>query len=91
MLTHFGKGPRGHGARGGISADSIGTLQAVRGYWEALRRAGGIPRLAPDMRLQCPFLSPSGLAAIRLQRQGQGSPAHKDAAPIERPLTTEAA
>lgn len=41
MLTYFGKAPRG-----GLSADGIGTLQAVRGYWEALRQAGSIPNRA---------------------------------------------
>jgi hypothetical protein len=40
MLTYFGKGPRG----GDISAQGLGSLQAVRGYWQALRVAGSIPR-----------------------------------------------
>ena len=41
MIVFFGKT-----SGGGISAQSTGPLQGVRGYWEALRRDGGIPRRA---------------------------------------------
>jgi hypothetical protein len=40
MLTFFGRGPE----RSGSSADTIKTLQTVRGYWDALRVGGAIPR-----------------------------------------------
>jgi hypothetical protein len=40
MLTFFGKGPE----RSGTSAQTIKTLQTVRGYWDALRQGGAIPR-----------------------------------------------
>ena len=47
MLTFFGKGPNGKGGdRGGSSADTLAVLQHVRGYWEALRVAGGLPARA---------------------------------------------
>ena len=47
MLTFFGKGPNGKGGdRGGSSADTLAVLQQVRGYWEALRVAGGLPARA---------------------------------------------
>lgn len=38
MLVFFGKT-----SGGGLSAQSVGPLQSVRGYWEALRHDGGIP------------------------------------------------
>ena len=38
MLTYFGKG------RGGVAAPEFAAIQAVRGYWEALRVGGGLPR-----------------------------------------------
>ena len=44
MLTFFGKGPHGKGGdRSRSSADMLAVLQVVRGYWEALRVAGGLP------------------------------------------------
>ena len=44
MVTFFGKGPHGKGGdRSGSSADTLAALQVVRGYWEALRVAGGLP------------------------------------------------
>ena len=38
MLTYFGKG------RGTAATPGFGAIQAVRGYWEALRVGGGLPR-----------------------------------------------
>ena len=38
MLTYFGKG------RGAAAAPGFGAVQAVRGYWEALRTNGALPR-----------------------------------------------
>lgn len=44
MLTFFGKGPNGKGGQHvGSSAETLAILQQVRGYWEALRVAGGLP------------------------------------------------
>lgn len=40
MLTYFGRGPRGQGTQ----MAGQGSVQAVRGYWEALREQGGVPR-----------------------------------------------
>ncbi|MFC3180421.1 PAS domain-containing protein [Cypionkella sinensis] len=45
MLTFFGKGPHGKGAdRASAVAELLAPLQQVRGYWEALRTQGGLPR-----------------------------------------------
>ena len=38
MLTYFGKG------RSAGAAPAFGAIQAVRGYWEALRTGGALPR-----------------------------------------------
>lgn len=47
MLTFFGKGSNGKGGdRGGVTPGSLTALQQVRGYWEALRGAGGLPTRA---------------------------------------------
>lgn len=47
MLTFFGKGPHGKGSdRSESSSDTLAVLQLVRGYWEALRVAGGLPQRA---------------------------------------------
>lgn len=44
MLTFFGKGPNGKGGdRGGSSVETLAVLQQMRGYWQALRVAGGLP------------------------------------------------
>jgi hypothetical protein len=40
MLTFFGRGPE----RSSTSPDAVKTLQTVRGYWDALRQGGAIPR-----------------------------------------------
>ena len=45
MLTFFGKGPHSKsGDHNGASTDMLATLHVVRGYWEALRVAGGLPQ-----------------------------------------------
>ena len=41
MLTFFGRN-----SGDGLVSEAAGTVQSVRGYWEALREDGGIPRRA---------------------------------------------
>lgn len=80
MLTFFGKGPNGKGGdRNGSSLDTLAVLQQVRGYWEALRVAGGLParaKLDPRGMVDCldkVFLIEQiapGLARFRLAGMG---------------------
>lgn len=50
MLTYFGRNTAGFGKseartpRPAQSHDALATLQSVRGYWEALRQNGSVPR-----------------------------------------------
>lgn len=61
MLTYFGRNTAGSGKseagapRPALSPEGLATLQSVRGYWEALRQNGSVPR-----RDQ---IDPRGLAA----------------------------